>query len=133
MSTTSQRLDAARKENRELRQTLKDAHIALPYIPPILLSAIAELAIEMTQPTRQGDDLGIRVHEESEDHGQRVNARAAFALRDLSRDLEREARRIWTALERIGVTVMGDESGGRLGKIDSIIHGPNASNTRRSA
>lgn len=51
-SSTSQRLDAARKRTRELEQQIDDIHIALKYIPTKTISALAFLAQEAYQPTR---------------------------------------------------------------------------------
>jgi hypothetical protein len=105
----STRLDASRRENRELRQELRDAHIALPYIPAVLLSGIAELALEVSHPTRTDDGVRIR-RTETERHGHPTNRRAAAEL-----------KRVQAVLYREGARLCGD--GFAIGELDGIVHG----------
>jgi hypothetical protein len=108
-SSVSTRLDATRRENRELRQELRDAHVALPYIPAVLLSAIAELALEISHPTRTDDGVRIR-RTETERHGPPTNRRAAAGL-----------KRVQAVLTREGARLCGN--GYSVGELDQIIHG----------
>jgi hypothetical protein len=131
MNRKPQSREALNQRIHELERERLDYHVALKHIPPSLLSAIAELVREIEQPTSHSDDLGVRVHDESENEGVRTNPRAIAALKDIRKECSGIARRLWNDLERLGAVYIGDEAGGSVGRLDSIFHGSNSTNTRK--
>jgi hypothetical protein len=109
-TSISARLDSARKENRELRLQLADAHVALTVIPAQLLSGLAELAQEIYAPSRTDEHVRIS-RTESEHHGHRTNHAAARELKRVQAVMMREGDRLCGN----GHSVVGD--------LDKIVHG----------
>lgn len=122
-SSASQRLDAARKRNRELEQQIDDIHTALKYIPAAALSALAVLVSEAYSPTRITPDLGTHVSGSPDERVPRSNRAAVH-------ELER-----WQAAQhRWAATIMGgasqaEDKAGNVGKIERLVYGGRASST----
>lgn len=116
-SSASQRLDAARKRNRELEQVIDDIHRCLKYIPAPALSALAALVSEAYDPTRFSPDLGTHVSGSADSHTPRSNRAAVH-------ELER-----WQAAQyRWAATIMGgasqaEDKDGHVGKIERLVYG----------
>lgn len=111
-STTSQRLDAARKAAREAEQALHDAHPALAGLPRDFLAAYAELCRECYHPTKQSDELGVAVTGHAA--GTRAPRRNEAAIQ--------EKRRIDAQLTRIAHRLRGDTAG-EGGTFERIVYG----------
>jgi hypothetical protein len=121
-STTSQRLDAARKQAREAEQALQDAHPALAGLPRDFLTAYAELCRECYSPTKQSDELGVAVTGHAA--GTRTPRRNEAAIQ--------EKRRIDAQLTRIATRLRGDQAG-EGGTFERIVYGKDRRWTASSA
>jgi hypothetical protein len=111
-TSTSQRLDAARKEAGEARQALSEAHVALAHLTRAFLSFYATLAVEAHSPSRTSPDLGVIIHTGGSKSRPPASNHAAI----------RELRRIDAQLRRIGQRGLGDATG-HGGRLDDIVHG----------
>lgn len=128
-SSTSQRLDAARKRNRELEQVIEDIHPALKYIPAPALSALATLIHEAYDPTRFSPDLGTHVSGSADKPSPRSNRAAVH-------EIERwQAAQYRWAAQIMGGASQAEDKDGNVGRIEQLVYGKNSSNTplQRSA
>lgn len=116
-TSMSQRLDASRKETRELRQKLDDIHTAHNRIPAIFLSYIAALADEAINPSRVTPPLGCSVTGTGDPRTPRASRPAAAELRRLQTWMEREGTR------GMGRADKKETDDGMVGRLEEIVYG----------
>lgn len=116
-ASMSQRLDASRKEARELRQKLADVHTAHNQIPAVFLSYLAALADEATSPSRVAESLGCSVTGTGDPRTPRASRPAAAELRRLQAWMTREGTR------GLGDASHGEASDGSVGRLEQIVYG----------
>jgi hypothetical protein len=129
----SQRLDASRKEARELRQKLADVHTAHNQIPAVFLSYLAALADEATNPSRVSESLGCSVTGTGDPRTPRASRPAAAELRRLQAWMTREGTR------GLGHADRAETEDGMVGRLEQIVYGkdrrwtPSAASTNTGA